>query len=719
MNSFKQSFYFTGTIFFTLVLFSLSPIVFADFYFHDELWMLGWSERQHCLETNLFWGSYFFEGRYTSAFLGACLFQSHIMPFVKGLSFEGVQTSFAVFRFINLIGLAAFFAAIAALQVALGRSRTESICVALCLFALPGFLFMVLWGHGVVFAISFYCVALWSWWLVWLFSTGRQKTAGAWYLVAGSFVVTYICLGSYTITGFYPAIVLAVIVLRAKDFYFSSAYERAARWSMSGFVLGIIAYFLTHKMIRVVFASQFLTDRQLRIDRMSLDGAITMLHELSGNFIGNYNYIYRIISFWIVPDQNESSWILFFEIVKWICFSIVISTIIFSFLGVKIIFQKNCTFRANASDVKYPNFLGQSVEEISARSIYWTAIFLACLGFLVAANTGHYRSVLVAQSVLALIIFAMIFFVVSRIMPLLKDIFAAALRGFGVTLAAVIFIASVTFANNNTAIFSAREEGVLTTALRLMASGQHASIHVHWPKVRVWPDSFGPTILYNHRPLVLARQLFRAWGEDPNRIGFISDWNYRDKKFFVLYDRQKFKRAPERAPMNSLFIDGPSILPQVRSEKFYGLNARASQTARISRFIRTVKASSNAFPDEKPAGVLGGRIWHSERHPTFPQQLSFEFSQPLSFSGLQVSPQPGVPARAPHEIRLIGVGTDEEVLWTQSAVLGCPNSGAPTDVGRSVEVEAKAPIAALKLVVDSNCGSDDYVSIGRLNFSLR
>lgn len=61
------------------ILAFFAPLVSSNYFFHDELWMLGWSidswmgNDLACGQSNLFWGSYFMDGRFLSAFIANCV----------------------------------------------------------------------------------------------------------------------------------------------------------------------------------------------------------------------------------------------------------------------------------------------------------------------------------------------------------------------------------------------------------------------------------------------------------------------------------------------------------------------------------------------------------------------------------------------------------------------------------------------------------------------
>lgn len=664
-----------------ILLIVLLPLVLSNYFFHDDMWMLGWStwagREMACGHSDLFWGSYFMDGRFFSAFTADCM----VKPVMNWVYDHGdiytAQTVIVGCRVVSLLFFSLFVWQMAKLLEATPSTPITAAASILSVVMLPGVLFMILWGHAVVFNVSFLLTAIFT-------VVFRKSITGAlvrpWPLLfIATLLVSFVGYGLYTISGLYLVIPVVLYLALADNFEWNSREEKAVRIVLLGIIAATLAFAVAQKTSAIIFNEHISANgnAHIKIDQITGSQLLLTVSHLIQHFVKIGDPIFRVAFLWFIPDGYLSDK----ATLVWMRLSgLILHTCLFGSLWLLLRRKAKASVAAN----------------MQPRLFYLLGFFVLSVGFLALSRSEQDRVIFVAQSAYVAIAIALL----RHFRPFLSARFAKTLNIAPVIFVSVLLVFMNWYVLNSILLISAREEGALSSMFYALRKGEVSSVTVRFPNTMVPPDSFGPSLLFDHRPEVVAKYLLSSpQGVKSNNISFDTDlrsW-FRFRNLGV-----------GDQPGAELYFDAREMLPRLNLLNFAKINAAEKSAILVEKPLLAVSTSND--PKYVPNDLLSGGIWHSEEAPKYPQWVKIIFSKPLNGTSVSLWHQPSHAERFPKELVVHGYLDGREVGSFSPSPLSC----IPGETPSSIDLAVLGRIDTVVLSVQSNCGDAQYISIGKL-----
>ncbi|SNR77277.1 F5/8 type C domain-containing protein [Humidesulfovibrio mexicanus] len=167
--------------------------------------------------------------------------------------------------------------------------------------------------------------------------------------------------------------------------------------------------------------------------------------------------------------------------------------------------------------------------------------------------------------------------------------------------------------------------------------------------------------------------------------------------------------------LDMIRTQGANALPGLAIVKEFDLDGRKQYLFRVYDVLEPTITASSQCQDYSPKGLLDAEQpgWHSQRTPTYPQTVTVQFKMGISFSTVSFLPQEGNADRAPKSVALYK--SDDGTCWQQIGASGDVRASTSGD-WHVVNVERCSDVKHVRIVILSNCGNKDWLTLRGLRF---
>lgn len=681
----------------TSLLVSVTLIVFAagffDYGFHDDYWMSTWGstgELTGCANSPLFWESYFLDGRFFAAFVADCI----LKPLIHAgdHDYNSYSTLLQVFRFVNICFIFAYIYSLRTLANTLGVPKTTSASLLACFVLLPGILFLAAWAHFIVFSLIFLCAAAQILFINYTYKNCEAKSSVHLFLSVffTTMIVGVLGYGSYTVTAMLPLAIISLICFADHENINKKQLLNISCAIVFGLGVSLIVC-ANFQKFAIYQYSHFYPDyvenvRHSRVNKVSFSQLETHLSFMFVSLRDHVHSFQRIADLWYIdafwPEKiplragyheaihDVSKWIFRGVMSFWLLFYPIY--LIFHALGFLRVKERIWT-----------------IVSSNQRELSLIICLIFSLGVVVVGQLAHYRAVFIFQFVYlcaGVFAFTKVIQIIQRFFQPLRFL----VQNFTNIFIMLLIIVQTSVLANMIWIPASVERGVLGTIAQLYLTGNAEKIRVNWPDTIVWPDSFGPSLMFNERPADIVRLMLKTNQqlEFPNKGSFAFEYKHLSHFSLGKSEGQKIVQITPGEFIGNVYLTEDSAMPPIA----------------ISQKVadKTVDLDCLTF---------GGCIWHNNNLEIKTPEIVIIPNVQTQIPRLYFTRQPGHYDRAPKKIGFQGFA-DGEKIFSGKTTVECSSSQKHATIRLG---ETYPKVDKLILSVLENCGDKSLTAVSALN----